>query len=347
MKRYSYKQLKKEEQEEVRIQVCEEVRAKKITRKQALVKFNITLASLKSWLSKYDTGGIEALKDRKAGRPSGSGAKLSPKQFEKLKNIIESKTPEQYKLSFCLWSREAVQELIKKLFKTDYSVSHISDIMRQLGFTIQKPRLKYAQQNDVLVQKWLKEEYPEIEKRAKKESAEIHWSDETAVQNKANCQRSYGVKGKTPVVVKSGKRIKCSLISSVTNQGKIRFMSYQGGLTANTMIEFAKRLIKSSERKIFLIVDNLPVHKSQKVKNWEEANKEDIEIIYLPAYSPELNPTELVNSYLKKIVFKEKYPKDQEELEKQAHKAMRKIQNKQEKVKSLFQHPSVSYAKAS
>ena len=347
MRRYSYKQLRREEQEKVRIQVCKEVRAKKITRKQALLKFNITLGALKAWLSKYDTNGIEALKEQKTGRPPGSGAKLSPKQFEKLKNIIELKTPEQYKLSFCLWSREAIQQLIKKLFEIDYSVSHISDIMRQLGFTIQKPRLKYAQQNDVLVQKWLKEEYPEIEKRAKKESAEIHWSDETAVQNKPNCQRSYGVKGKTPVVVKSGKRMKCSLISSVTNQGKIRFMGYQGGLTADTMIEFVKRLIKSSERKIFLIVDNLPVHKSKKVKDWEEANKEKIELIYLPAYSPELNPTELVNSYLKKTVFKEKYPEHQRELEKQTHRAMRKIQNEEEKVKLLFNHPSVRYAKAS
>lgn len=305
------------------------------------------MASLKSWLSKYDAGGIEALKEQKTGRPTGSGAKLSPKQFEKLKSIIEFKRPEQYKLSFCLWSREAIQQLIKKLFKTEYSVSHISDIMKQLGFTIQKPRLKYAQQNDALVQKWLKEEYPEIEKRAKKESAEIHWSDETAVQNKPNCQRSYGIKGKTPVVVKSGKRMKCSLISSVTNKGKIRFMGYQGGLTADTMIEFMKRLTKRSERKIFLIVDNLPTHKSQKIKEWEESNKEKIELIYLPAYSPELNPTELVNSYLKKIVFKEKYPENQSELEKQAHRAMRKIQNEEEKVESLFNHPSVRYAKAS
>ena len=124
-------------------------------------------------------------------------------------------------------------------------------------------------------------------------------------------------------------------------------MGYQGGLTADIMIEFAKRLIKSSKRKIFLIVDNLPVHKSQKVKEWEESNKEKIELIYLPAYSPELNPTELVNSYLKKIVFKEKYPENQNELEKQAHRAMRKIQNEEDKVKSLFEHPSVRYAKDS
>lgn len=346
MKRYSYSQLKDSEKEKIRIEACKEVREKKKTRKQAIVKFNITLASLKSWLSKYDSGGIEALKEQKTGRPIGSGAKLSTKQFDKLKQIIETETPEKYKLPFCLWSREAIQQLIKKIFKTDYSVSHISDIMKQLGFTIQKPRLKYAQQNDLLVNKWIEKEYPALVKRAKKESAEIHWSDETGVQNKANSERSYGIKGKTPVFVKSGKRLKCSIISSVTNQGKIRFMSYQKGLTSNKMINFMKRLIKSTNRKIFLIIDNLPVHKSKEVKDWEERNKEKIELIYLPAYSPELNPTELVNSYLKKIVFKEKHPKDQEELEKQAYRAMRKIQNEEEKVKSLFKHPSVRYARA-
>ncbi|MBN1190271.1 MAG: transposase, partial [Dehalococcoidales bacterium] len=77
-----------------------------------------------------------------------------------------------------------------------------------------------------------------------------------------------------------------SMISAITNEGLLRFMVYQGGLKAGTFISFLRRLIKDTERKIFMIVDNLRVHHAVKVVDWLETHKENIEIFFLPPYSP-------------------------------------------------------------
>jgi len=304
------------------------------------------LSTLKKWLKRFDEGGEEALREQQLGRPVGSGTKLSKRQFNSLQNLVETKTPEQCGLLYFLWSREAVQSLIWKKFKIKISIRHISEIMKKLGFTPQKPKLEYLERQEDKVKKWIQEEYPKIVKEAKAQGAEIHWSDETGIQNIANDQKSYAPKGQTPVFKKTGRRLKSSIISSVTNKGKIRFMIYAGGLTADKFIEFLRRLIKSAERKIFVIVDNLPTHKTQKVTDWVNTHSEQIRLIYLPAYSPDLNPTELVNGMLKKTVFKERRPKTQKDLDCQARRAMKKMQNQKEKVVALFEHPSVRYARA-
>ena len=70
-------------------------------------------------------------------------------------------------------------------------------------------------------------------------------------------------------------------------------MIYTENMTAKVLIKFLKRLLKESESKIFLVLDNLRVHHAKIVKAWLEKNKESIEIFYLPAYSSELNPDDV------------------------------------------------------
>jgi transposase len=72
------------------------------------------------------------------------------------------------------------------------------------------------------------------------------------------------------------------MISSLTNQGKLRFMVYDGALNASIFLDFLKRLVRDAVRKIFLIVDNLRVHRARIVTTWVEANKNKIELFYLP-----------------------------------------------------------------
>ena len=88
------------------------------------------------------------------------------------------------------------------------------------------------------------------------------------------------------------KRVNTNMISTVTNQGTVRFMLYQQGMNAQLLIKFMKRLIADSERKVFVILDNLRVHHANDVRRWLEAHKHEIEVFHLTAYSPELNPDE-------------------------------------------------------
>lgn len=79
----------------------------------------------------------------------------------------------------------------------------------------------------------------------------------------------------------------------------MRFMIYDGTMNAATMIKFMKRVIKSSDKKVFLILYNLRVHHGKLVKRWVQDHSDQIELFFLPSYSPELNPDEYLNCDLK------------------------------------------------
>jgi len=208
--------------------------------------------------------------------------KLKGYQASTISRIIREKNPEQLKLPIELWTREAVQKLIKKKFDIDVCLSTVSNYLSKWGFTAQKPYKKAQEQNPEQVKKWLEEEYPEIEKRAKKENASIFWGDESELRSTHSAGKSYSPKGKTPEKKISAKRLSINMISAISNGGKLYFKTYTGKFVSGVFIDFMKRVIKQSKKKIFLIVDNLAVHKSAKVKTWVEENKSRIELFFLP-----------------------------------------------------------------
>ena len=203
---------------------------------------------------------------------------------------------------------------------------------------------KAYEQNPKAVKKWLEEEYPAIAANAKKEKAEIHWGDETGLSN--NCQhgRSYSPRGRTPAIRLPAKKERINLISSITNQGKTRFMIYDGTMNSDTLIKFFKRLIKDADKKVYLVLDNLRVHHSKPVKKWVQEHKDQIELFFLPSYSPELNPDEYLNCDLKDGVHSSVPARTKPNLKKMAVSHLRKIQKLPERVKNYFKHPKIAYA---
>ncbi len=220
----------------------------------------------------------------------------------------------------------------------------VGEYLKRWGFTPQKPLKKAYEQNPKAVQKWKEEEYPAIHKRAKGEGAEIHWGDETGIRSDCQHGRGYAPRGKTPVQRIPAKRSSTNLISTVTNQGKVRFMGYRGSMNAEVLIEFFKQLLKEANQKIFLILDNLRVHHAKVVKAWLEKHTDQIELFFLPSYSPELNPDEYLNCDLKAGVHSKVSAKTQEALEKNVFEHMKMLQESPERVRKYFQHPSIAYA---
>ena len=197
------------------------------------------------------------------------------------------------------------------------------------------------------IKQWLIEKYPAIKVRAKKERAEIQWCDETGFSSEDNRGRGYSLKGVTPVRYKTGSRFSISMISSITNEGQMRWMVYKGAMNMELFIKFLGRLIKDSKRKVFLIVDNLRVHHSKKVSYWVEKHKEKIELFFLPPYSPEINPDEYVNNDVKTTLQNKPAPRNLDELQNNLRSYMRSLQWNKKKVARFFDHEKVQYAKAS
>ncbi len=258
--------------------------------------------------------------------------------------MLVDKTPDQLKLAFALWTRDAVRLAIKQIYGRDLPLRTISDYLKRWGFTPQKPTKRAYEQNPKLVAQWHETVYPEIQARAKLEKAEIHWGDETGIQNDAYNARGFAPKGKTPVVRINATKSRVNMISSITNRGKVRFMLYKENMTSQVLIRFMSRLIKGSDRKVFLILDNLRVHHSKLVKAWLEENKEEIEVFYLPSYSPEINPDEYLNGDLKHCIRSGLPARTEKALAKKTRSFMRKLQNRPKHVSNYFKHPKIAYA---
>jgi hypothetical protein len=168
--------------------------------------------------------------------------------------------------------------------------------------------------------------------------------DETGISNRDQIGRSYASKGQTPVVRLTAKKISTSMISAVNNQGLMRFTCCKGALNASLFIVFSRRLIKAAAKKVFLIVDNPRLHHAVKVSEWVEANKDEIELFFLPAYAPERNPDEYLNNDLKQQMKNLPRPNSQEELVQTTTTALRSLQRRPDRVASYFRPKDVRYA---
>lgn len=321
----------------------------RLYKKQYGVMQIVELTSL-SWpavraaIDLYEAGGMSALKPKPRGRKSGEGRVLTPEQEARIRKLIVDQRPEQLKMDFALWTRAAVAELIAREFQITLSVRGIGKYLKRWGFTPQKPIRKAYEQSPEAVKKWIEEEYPAIAERAKAEGGEIHWGDETALVNTDVRGRGYAPKGETPVIYAPGTRQKLSMISTVTNKGRARWMIIDGNFGADQLIEFLEALIKDAARKIFLILDNLRVHHSKPVKAWLTERIDRIEVFYLPSYAPELNPDERLNADMKQAIGAKVPVRTKSKLKAAAENHMTVIGSSPERVRAYFQDPKVNYA---
>ena len=266
------------------------------------------------WCSKYEQGGQEGLPGPRSGRPLGSGRRLLADQEQDLQQLIETKSPQELGVASALWTRQAVQELIEQQLGERLPIRTVGEYLQRWGYTPQKPVRKAYKQDPAAVTEWLEKTYPQIEKRAGQEDGEIHWGDEMGVRSTCQHSRGYARPGNTPELPVSGSRFSVNMISTITNQGKVRWMIYEGKMNAALFIVFLTRLIAGATKKVFLIVDHLSVHEAEAVEQWRADKADQIEIFYLPKYSPERNPDEYLNCDVKGNINTDGLPKDRAEL---------------------------------
>ena len=293
----------------------------------------------------YEQQGVNGLKPGRRGRPSGKGRKLTQEQEKQVQKDICDKRPEQLKMDFALWTREAVHVYIREHFGINMPVRTVGEYLKRWGYTPQKPIKVAYEQKPEAVKEWLVTTYPSIAARAKAENAEIHWADETAVMNTDVRGRSYAPRGKTPTTrTVWGARQRFSMISSVNNQGKCYWMIINEAFNADRLIEFMESIVKDVGLKVFLVMDNLKVHHCKPVKEGLEEHKDQIEVFYLPSYSPELNPDERLNADLKHAITTSVPKRTRAGLLARTKEHMDMVKATPERVKTYFKDKHVRYA---
>lgn len=329
-------------QEALRRRVVHAVREQGMSKSEAARTFGVSRTSIDAWLEKFSSRGAAGLASQARGRPKRS--RLAGHQAATTVRLITDRCPDQLKMPFALWTREAVAQLISDRYDIRISVWTVGRYLKKWGFTPQKPLRRAYERDPAAVKKWLREEYPAIKRRAKREQGEILWGDEMGLRSDHQSGTSYGRKGRTPVISGTGKRFGCNMISAISNQGRLAFMVFKQRFTAKVMLEFLRRLVRHARRKVFLIVDGHPVHKSKKVKQWLSQHESELELFLLPGYCPELNPDEYLNQDMKSNAVGRQRPTTQTELMANVRSRLKSTQRRPHKIKNYFQHPDVKYA---
>lgn len=323
---------------------CKAIKAVRDGKKQVEVAkiLGITRQAVGKWVKAHREGGAKALRAKPKGRPKGGA--LFPRQAAQITKAIVDHCPEQLKLPFYLWTREAVGQLIERRFGIRLSIWTVGRYLARWGFTPQKPVRRAFEKSPEQVRHWLEQKYPAIRRQAKREGAEIYWGDEMGLRSDHAAGRSYGRRGQTPVIPGTGQRFGCNMISAITNRGRLNFMVFKKRFRVDVFLDFLKRLVRQTKRKAFLIVDGHPVHRSKKAKVWLKNKSHRIRLFFLPSYSPELNPDEMLNQDIKSNAVGRQRARKQDELISNVRGYLYSRQRQPHIVKKYFEESHVQYA---
>lgn len=305
----------------------------------------VSRQSVHRWVAAYRTGGARSLAAGRRGRRPREQMVLTERQQRAICQTIQSKHPDQLRLPGFLWTRALVGELIARRYGMRLAPTTVGAYLRRWGFSPQKPVRRAFEQDPEAVRTWVEEIYPAIAARAKREKALILWGDEMGLRSDHTAGRAWSPRGQTPVVPGTGQRFGANVISALSNRGQLYFMVFSGRCNADLFISFCRRLIKQmSGRKVYLIVDGHPAHRAKKVKTFVAAHEALIELHFLPPYSPELNPDELLNQDVKTNALGRRRPRNRDELIADTRAHLRRRQRQPQVVASFFEEEHVRYA---
>lgn len=295
------------------------------------------------WIKKAKDTGLDSLAPLSR---SGRSRTLTDKEEKEVRNWVIGNDPRQYGFDFGLWTRKIVADLIEDRLGVILSLNSVGRLLHRQGLTPQKPLRRAYERDEEAVEKWVSDVYPRVKKHAKNKGAEIFWLDEASIRSDDPLQRTWGEKGRTPIVKTSGQRQSINAISALSNKGGFWYHVYDGKFNADKCVECFKHFMRGRKIPVVLIVDGHPVHKSKKVTEYIDSLDGRIEIVFLPPYAPDLNPDELVWNQMRNVGTSKKPLKKGESLKNRAIMDLENIRRNKKLIKSFFEEATVSFAAA-
>lgn len=301
--------------------------------------FNVPQRTVFDWLAWFRAEGWNGLNEkRRSGRPR----KLSGAQIKWVYDCITLGHPQQFNFEFCLWTLKMLRDLIRSRLKVELSTSSLSRLLRKLGLSAQRPVYQAYRKDPARAAEYLNATFPAAMAKAKALDARVFFVDESAIRSDAHRGTTWGAVGETPVVRDSGGRFGMNLISAVSPRGDLRFSVIGETMDSARFIAFLKQLHRDAGGPILVVVDNAKYHHSRETRRFVEQQEGQIQLVYLPPYSPELNPDEQVWNHAKREIGKRTIL-NKTMLERVVLGVMRSLQKKKDLVRSFFQLPGTRY----
>ncbi|WP_029767251.1 IS630 family transposase [Haloglycomyces albus] len=304
--------------------------------------FCVSTDSIANWQDRYGQGGWEALRSRRPGRRPGEGTRMTASEEKALLDRLLTHTPDDVGMVGRLWTARTVAVLARELFGAIYTDRGMRTLLTRWGFSLQRPDKRAVEADCESQRVWVEQSWPLLRQRAKDEGALIFFADQVGVRSDQLYGRTWGHRGHTPVPTQTGNRFGINAMSAISMQGTMMFTAWQGSATTDVFLTFLNRLITTVKPKIHLVLDGHSVHRSKAVRDWVAARSEAIELHFLPPYSPQLNPDEMVNADLKRDLADQSIT-DVRRMKAPVRSFFWSVQKQSDRIKSYFHGKHVRY----
>ena len=306
--------------------------------------YGVSPHTISEWVRRYREQGEDALAVQPQGRPQGAGRALSPEQEHEIRTRVVESTPQQQQIASATWTRQAVAELIASRLGIELTVQGVDKYLRRWGLTPQKPARQAREQDPEEVREFVEQKLPQVQEQAEAEDAQLHFIDEVGVKAQDQIGTSYAPEGDTPVLEVPKTHIEQDVISSVTPDGELFYWPFPGTMTAPKFIDFLDHLVAEATTKIIVFADRHPAHEAKAVEAWIEGRESQIELHWLPRYSPAYNPDEFLNNDLKQELENEPMPESTPELRDTIDKILDRIASMSDRIRGYFKQAKADFA---
>jgi transposase len=129
--------------------------------KQIAEALGVTQGAVSQWLTRAKEGGIEALRLKKS---TGAPRRLNSEQRAQIP-ILLGQGAESFGFRGDIWTCERVAIVIRRTFGVSYHPAHVSRILRDCGWSPQKPVRRATQRDEEAIANWVDHKWPEIKKK--------------------------------------------------------------------------------------------------------------------------------------------------------------------------------------
>jgi transposase len=290
-------------------------------------------AAVSQWLAAARSGGPDALLSHTSRR--GAIPKLAPEQVRLIPDFLWH-GPEAYGFRGDVWTWGRVVDVIAEEFGVSYSKSQVSRLLKRVGWTPQVPITRAIQRDEAAIERWRVESWPALKEKAHREHRTLVFVDESGFYLLPGVVKTYGPKGRTPIVDEWQTRDHLSAMGGVTSQGKVYSLVRPKSLNGLHSIEFLVHLGRLVDDRLLVIWDGSPIHRRAEVKEFVAEAGGKIHLEPLPPYAPDLNPVEWLWQHLKDVEMRNLTCLDLEQLHLELHLALGRVRQRSHLIQSFF-----------
>lgn len=272
-----------------------------LTRGVAVVQvaeiYSVSRQAVYDWLKALMCRGEDSLVYR---RSPGRKPRLTKVQRQHLRALVEA-GPQAAGFTTACWTSLLIQQLIQREFGVLYNRYYVCELLRTLGFSVQKARFVSDHLDEEARQRWWADTWPQIKRLAVENQALLLFGDEVSFAQWGSLGYTWALKGHPPVVKTAGKR------KGYKVWGLIEFFSgrfFHHGQEERFVSEgyqaFLSRILAQTSQHLILIQDGAKYHTSQSTRAFLDAHKDRLTVFQLPSYSPDYNPIEFLWKKMKR-----------------------------------------------